>query len=74
MVKMLSARNYEMFVDLEVSLLHRHCAVYSEPCIADQVTFSSKAQLLVSAFGRSSKPSPRFLIAVRAMRILSRRL
>ncbi|KAN0100376.1 P-loop containing nucleoside triphosphate hydrolase protein [Tylopilus felleus] len=30
---------------------------------ADQVTFSSKAQLLVSAFGRSSKPSPRFLIA-----------
>ncbi|KAH0838079.1 P-loop containing nucleoside triphosphate hydrolase protein [Lanmaoa asiatica] len=29
---------------------------------ADQVTFSSKAQLLVSKFTRSSKPSPRFLI------------
>ncbi|KAI0828874.1 myosin class I heavy chain [Trametes gibbosa] len=28
----------------------------------DKVTFSSKGQLLVSKFGRSSKPSPRFLI------------
>ncbi|KIJ66224.1 hypothetical protein HYDPIDRAFT_128865 [Hydnomerulius pinastri MD-312] len=29
---------------------------------ADQVTFSSKAQLLVSKLARSSKPSPRFLV------------
>ncbi|KIJ06891.1 hypothetical protein PAXINDRAFT_19902 [Paxillus involutus ATCC 200175] len=29
---------------------------------ADQVTFSSKAQVLISKFGRSSKPSPRFLV------------
>ncbi|KAI0778983.1 P-loop containing nucleoside triphosphate hydrolase protein [Trametes elegans] len=28
----------------------------------DKVTFSSRAQLLVSKFGRSSKPSPRFLV------------
>ncbi|KAL7285494.1 hypothetical protein ACG7TL_000591 [Trametes sanguinea] len=28
----------------------------------DKVVFSSRAQLLVSKFGRSSKPSPRFLI------------
>ncbi|EIW64114.1 myosin class I heavy chain [Trametes versicolor FP-101664 SS1] len=28
----------------------------------DKVTFSSRGQLLVSKFGRSSKPSPRFLI------------
>ncbi|KAI0800616.1 P-loop containing nucleoside triphosphate hydrolase protein [Fomes fomentarius] len=28
----------------------------------DQVTFSSRAQLLVSKLGRSSKPSPRFLV------------
>ncbi|PFH52252.1 hypothetical protein AMATHDRAFT_2258 [Amanita thiersii Skay4041] len=29
---------------------------------SEPVTFSSKAQLLVSKFGRSSKPSPRYLI------------
>lgn len=31
----------------------------------DSVIFSSRIQLLVSKFGRSSKPSPRFLVLVR---------
>ena len=30
----------------------------------EQVTFSSRAQILVSKLGRSSKPSPRFLVLV----------
>lgn len=31
---------------------------------AEQASFSCRIQLLVSKFGRSSKPSPRFLILV----------
>ena len=40
--------------------------LYMRPhCFAgDTVIFSSRAQLLVSKFGRSSKPSPRFLVLV----------
>lgn len=30
-----------------------------------EVAFSSRAQLLISKFGRSSKPAPRFLVVVR---------
>ena len=33
--------------------------------VGDHVTFSSRAQILVSKLGRSSKPSPRFLVLVR---------
>ena len=32
--------------------------------IGEQVAFSSRIQLLVSKLGRSSKPSPRFLVVV----------
>ena len=32
--------------------------------LAESVAFSSRIQLLVSKFGRSSKPSPRFLVVV----------
>jgi len=32
--------------------------------IGDHVVFSSRIQLLVSKLGRSSKPSPRFLVLV----------
>lgn len=31
----------------------------------DEVTFSGKIQLLVSKFGRSSKPAPRYIVVVR---------
>ena len=34
--------------------------------LAEDVAFSSRIQLLVSKFGRSSKPSPRFLVIVRS--------
>jgi hypothetical protein len=32
---------------------------------AERVTFSARIQLLVSKLGRSSKPSPRFIVVVR---------
>lgn len=35
----------------------------------DQVTFSGRIQLLVSKLGRSSKPSPRFIVVVRNVRL-----
>lgn len=35
--------------------------------IGEHVVFSSRCQLLVSKFGRSSKPSPRYLIMVSAI-------
>lgn len=31
---------------------------------AEEVTFSARGQLLVSKLGRSSKPSPRFIVVV----------
>jgi myosin I len=36
----------------------------TESVLAETVAFSSRIQLLVSKFGRSSKPSPRFLVVV----------
>ena len=36
----------------------------TESLPAEVVAFSSRIQLLVSKFGRSSKPSPRFLVVV----------
>jgi myosin I len=36
----------------------------TESLSAEDVAFSSRIQLLVSKFGRSSKPSPRFLVVV----------
>ncbi|EIW86978.1 myosin class I heavy chain [Coniophora puteana RWD-64-598 SS2] len=39
---------------------------------SDQATFSARAQTLVSKFGRSSKPSPRFLVVTeKALHIVS---
>jgi hypothetical protein len=32
--------------------------------LAENVTFSARAQLLVSKLGRSSKPSPRYVVVV----------
>jgi myosin-1 len=43
--------------------------VLSEPCAfaaAERVLLSSRIQLLVSKLGRSSKPSPRYLVLVRS--------
>src|SRR6266568_3480613 len=37
---------------------------YSDLFLGDNVIFSSRIQLLVSKLGRSSRPSPRFLIVV----------
>jgi myosin-1 len=37
----------------------------TEPSLAEYVAFSSRIQLLVSKFGRSSRPSPRFIVVVR---------
>jgi myosin-1 len=36
----------------------------TESSLAEYVAFSSRVQLLVSKFGRSSRPSPRFLVVV----------
>jgi myosin-1 len=36
----------------------------------EKVTYSGKIQVLVSKLGRSSKPSPRFLILVRSIAVL----
>ena len=38
---------------------------HTESPLAENVAFSSRIQLLVSKFGRSSKPAPRFLVVVR---------
>jgi myosin-1 len=47
-----------------VSLSHWHQGTEAESSLAEPVAFSSRIQLLVSKFGRSSKPSPRFLVVV----------
>lgn len=38
--------------------------------VGEKVAFSSRCELLVSKTGRSSKPSPRFLLLVRLPRTL----
>lgn len=48
-------------------------SVYDQPSsifklLAESVTFSGRVQLLVSKLGRSSKPSPRFLVVVSSSR------
>ena len=60
-------RSWRLLVDLEVS-----CSVFLWRCMdanigfvgGENVVFSSRCQLLVSKLGRSSKPSPRFIVVV----------
>ena len=65
MGKVLLEKSWHLLVALEVGALNSLSLSHPDPLKAELVTFSGRVQLLVSKLGRSSKPSPRFIIVVR---------
>jgi myosin-1 len=57
-------KSWHLFAALEVGVFNSLSLSHTDPLKAEPVTFSGRIQLLVSKLGRSSKPSPRFIIVV----------
>jgi Unconventional myosin tail, actin- and lipid-binding len=62
--KVLLEKNWHLFAVLEVGAYYLLYLSHSDPLKAEPVAFSGRIQLLVSKLGRSSKPSPRFILVV----------